>query len=87
MGMKGLGAEVAKNLILAGVKGLTMLDHQQVSCFLGWNCCFLGQNESGLGRDGCVLEWGGCVLGWDCPFWGPMGGMEFLSPVANVFLT
>ncbi|PKK17079.1 SUMO1 activating enzyme subunit 1, partial [Columba livia] len=29
--MKGLGAEVAKNLILAGVKGLTMLDHQQVS--------------------------------------------------------
>ncbi|XP_062454273.1 SUMO-activating enzyme subunit 1 [Rhea pennata] len=31
VGMKGLGAEVAKNLILAGVKGLTMLDHQQVS--------------------------------------------------------
>ncbi|KAM4641558.1 SUMO-activating enzyme subunit 1 [Discoglossus pictus] len=29
--MKGLGAEVAKNLILAGVKGLTMLDHQEVS--------------------------------------------------------
>uniref|UniRef100_A0A8D0B4R7 SUMO-activating enzyme subunit 1 n=1 Tax=Salvator merianae TaxID=96440 RepID=A0A8D0B4R7_SALMN len=31
VGMKGLGAEVAKNLILAGVKTLTMLDHQQVS--------------------------------------------------------
>ncbi|XP_074023764.1 SUMO-activating enzyme subunit 1 isoform X2 [Numenius arquata] len=31
VGMKGLGAEVAKNLILAGVKGLTILDHQQVS--------------------------------------------------------
>ncbi|XP_029475802.1 SUMO-activating enzyme subunit 1 isoform X2 [Rhinatrema bivittatum] len=31
VGMRGLGAEVAKNLILAGVKGLTMLDHQQVS--------------------------------------------------------
>ncbi|MEE6491177.1 hypothetical protein FKM82_016117 [Ascaphus truei] len=29
--MRGLGAEVAKNLILAGVKGLTMLDHEQVS--------------------------------------------------------
>lgn len=28
--MKGLGAEIAKNLILAGVKGLTMLDHEQV---------------------------------------------------------
>ncbi|XP_053577797.1 SUMO-activating enzyme subunit 1 [Bombina bombina] len=31
VGMRGLGAEVAKNLILAGVKGLTMMDHQQVS--------------------------------------------------------
>jgi ubiquitin-like 1-activating enzyme E1 A len=30
VGMKGLGAEIAKNLILAGVKGLTMLDHEQV---------------------------------------------------------
>uniref|UniRef100_A0A2K5ZQD3 SUMO-activating enzyme subunit 1 n=1 Tax=Mandrillus leucophaeus TaxID=9568 RepID=A0A2K5ZQD3_MANLE len=29
--MKGLGAEIAKNLILAGVKGLPMLDHEQVS--------------------------------------------------------
>uniref|UniRef100_A0A8U8AYT7 THIF-type NAD/FAD binding fold domain-containing protein n=1 Tax=Geospiza parvula TaxID=87175 RepID=A0A8U8AYT7_GEOPR len=28
--MRGLGAEVAKNLILAGVRGLTLLDHQQV---------------------------------------------------------
>ncbi|XP_055471505.1 SUMO-activating enzyme subunit 1 isoform X2 [Psammomys obesus] len=31
VGMKGLGAEIAKNLILAGVKGLTMLDHERVS--------------------------------------------------------
>ncbi|MBN3318424.1 SAE1 enzyme, partial [Atractosteus spatula] len=31
VGMRGLGAEVAKNLILAGVKGLTMLDHEQVT--------------------------------------------------------
>lgn len=30
VGMRGLGAEVAKNLILAGVKGLTMMDHQEV---------------------------------------------------------
>ncbi len=29
-GLGGLGAEVAKNLILAGVKGLTMLDHELV---------------------------------------------------------
>lgn len=31
-GLGGLGAEVAKNLILAGVKGLTLLDHEQVHC-------------------------------------------------------
>ncbi|XP_051536006.1 SUMO-activating enzyme subunit 1-like isoform X1 [Myxocyprinus asiaticus] len=31
VGLRGLGAEVAKNLILAGVKGLTFLDHQQVT--------------------------------------------------------
>lgn len=31
VGMKGLGANFAKNLILAGVKGLTMLDPKQVS--------------------------------------------------------
>ena len=30
VGLGGLGAEVAKNLILAGVKGLTMLDHEKV---------------------------------------------------------
>lgn len=30
-GLGGLGAEVAKNLILAGVKALTLLDHEQVS--------------------------------------------------------
>lgn len=29
-GLGGLGAEVAKNLILAGVKELTLLDHEQV---------------------------------------------------------
>nr|KAF6407958.1 SUMO1 activating enzyme subunit 1 [Molossus molossus] len=33
VGMKGLGAEIAKNLILAGVKGLTMLDHEQKVVF------------------------------------------------------
>jgi len=28
IGMKGLGAEISKNLILAGVKSLTMMDHE-----------------------------------------------------------
>lgn len=64
VGMKGLGAEVAKNLILAGVKGLTMLDHQQVrssagACgtagalarsFSGEKYSRLGWNYSLLGR-------------------------------------
>ncbi|KAJ8414546.1 hypothetical protein AAFF_G00037480 [Aldrovandia affinis] len=31
VGLRGLGAEVAKNLILAGVKGLTLLDHEKVT--------------------------------------------------------
>ncbi|TSN39335.1 SUMO-activating enzyme subunit 1 [Bagarius yarrelli] len=31
VGLRGLGAEVAKNLILAGVKALTLLDHEQVT--------------------------------------------------------
>ncbi|KAI1894038.1 hypothetical protein AGOR_G00129870 [Albula goreensis] len=31
VGLCGLGAEVAKNLILAGVKGLTLLDHEKVT--------------------------------------------------------
>ncbi|XP_056139739.1 SUMO-activating enzyme subunit 1 isoform X2 [Lampris incognitus] len=31
VGLGGLGAEVAKNLILAGVKGVTLLDHEQVT--------------------------------------------------------
>lgn len=33
VGLRGLGAEVAKNLILAGVRALTMLDHHQVGAF------------------------------------------------------
>ncbi|TRY99758.1 hypothetical protein DNTS_020933 [Danionella cerebrum] len=31
VGLRGLGAEIAKNLILAGVKGLTLLDHEKVT--------------------------------------------------------
>ena len=30
IGMKGLGAEVAKNIILCGVKAVTLMDHQDV---------------------------------------------------------
>lgn len=31
IGIRGLGAEVAKNIVLAGVKSLTLLDHTQVT--------------------------------------------------------
>ena len=30
-GMKGLGCEVVKNLVLAGVNSLTMIDHENLS--------------------------------------------------------
>jgi molybdopterin/thiamine biosynthesis adenylyltransferase len=35
IGVRGLGAEVAKNIVLAGVKSLTLLDHTNVS----YSCC------------------------------------------------
>ena len=64
--MGGLGAEVAKNLILAGVKSLTMLDPAEVtaaeaSCqfFVPADC--LGANVSHRGRRLVpVTEWGTC---------------------------
>jgi len=30
VGIGGLGAEVAKNIVLSGIKSLTILDHRQV---------------------------------------------------------
>uniref|UniRef100_A0A8B9EFD3 THIF-type NAD/FAD binding fold domain-containing protein n=1 Tax=Anser cygnoides TaxID=8845 RepID=A0A8B9EFD3_ANSCY len=61
VGLKGLGAEVAKNLILAGVKALTLLDHHQVSTdpfcrpALGSNRPFLGASSA--------LSWGKSSFG------------------------
>ena len=31
IGLRGLGAEVAKNIVLSGIKSLTLLDHTNVS--------------------------------------------------------
>lgn len=31
IGVRGLGAEVAKNIVLAGIKSLCLLDHTQVA--------------------------------------------------------
>ena len=30
VGVSGLGAEVAKNIVLSGIKSLTLLDHKKV---------------------------------------------------------
>lgn len=39
-GLNGLGAEIAKNIILSGVKAVTLLDHENVSA-LDFNSQFL----------------------------------------------
>ncbi|XP_070620580.1 SUMO-activating enzyme subunit 1 isoform X2 [Erythrolamprus reginae] len=56
-GLGGLGAEVAKNLALAGVKALTLLDHRQVSLeearaqfLLPTGCAGKTRAEASLGR-------------------------------------
>ena len=44
VGAKGLGAEVCKNIVLAGVKSLTLLDHEPLGpADLG--CRFLGNSD------------------------------------------
>lgn len=39
-GLSGCGSEVAKNLMLAGLKSLTLLDNQTVSAYLPFAVCF-----------------------------------------------
>jgi len=42
IGVGGLGAEVAKNIVLAGVRSLMLLDDQNVcDCLYFAFCCFL----------------------------------------------
>lgn len=57
MGLRGLGAEVAKNLILAGVRALTMLDPQQVRTFRKHHGGALGPYKGFGGVTGS--PWGG----------------------------
>lgn len=80
VGLRGLGAEVAKNLILAGVRALTMLDHHQVGAFWGekqGNRGLWGHLNELLGKKN-VFFWGGkgAVL---TQFWvTPKGGDHFI---------
>lgn len=56
IGLSGLGAEIAKNLILAGVKSVTLHDTENVTCHdLASNFC-LGGNEIGKNRAAASLE-------------------------------
>lgn len=66
VGLRGLGAEVAKNLILAGVRALTMLDHHQVGAFWGekqGNRGLWGHLNELLGKKMFFLRGKGAVLG------------------------
>lgn len=56
VGMKGLGAEVAKNLILAGVKALTLLDHQQTTPDDARSQFLIPTGSSGKNRAEASLE-------------------------------
>ena len=58
-GVCGMGAEVAKNLVLAGVKSLTLLDHReltQIDTFSNFLASpdAVGQNVS---EDTCMSSW------------------------------
>lgn len=56
IGLRGLGAEVAKNLILAGVKGLTLLDHEQVTEDTCWAQFLIPVGSEGQNRAQASLE-------------------------------
>lgn len=49
IGLNGYGAEIAKNIILAGVKAVTFLDHRNVTVE-DWCSQFLAPKES-LGKN------------------------------------
>lgn len=50
IGLKGLGAEIAKNLVLAGVGTLTILDHEPVADHDLGTQFFVSQEQIGLNR-------------------------------------
>uniref|UniRef100_A0A914ZRW0 Replication factor C subunit 1 n=2 Tax=Parascaris univalens TaxID=6257 RepID=A0A914ZRW0_PARUN len=59
-GLSGCGAEVAKNLMLAGLKSITLLDHRKVTEMDESNQFFIapgsiGQNRAEASRERCYL--------------------------------
>lgn len=49
-GLNGLGAEIAKNIILAGVKSVTFLDHRNVTQLDFTSNFFVPRDQLGLNR-------------------------------------
>ena len=53
IGMKGLGAEIAKNIVLAGIKSLTLLDSTEVSIYMHKRVVYLYQDFKNICVYGC----------------------------------
>lgn len=56
IGMRGLGAEVAKNIVLSGIKSLTMLDHTEVTEEDACSQFLLSRSDVGKNRAVCSQE-------------------------------
>ncbi|KAL5008414.1 hypothetical protein ScPMuIL_013995 [Solemya velum] len=56
IGMRGLGAEVVKNVVLAGVKSITLLDHSQVTKEDACSQFLVHRSEIGKNRAESSLE-------------------------------
>ncbi|XP_060082452.1 SUMO-activating enzyme subunit 1-like [Ylistrum balloti] len=56
IGMRGLGAEVAKNIVLSGIKSLTMLDDTEVTEEDSCSQFLLPRSDVGKNRAVCSLE-------------------------------
>ncbi|KAG8448728.1 hypothetical protein GDO86_015700 [Hymenochirus boettgeri] len=82
VGMRGLGAEVAKNLILAGVKGLTLLDHQQVCLTSCHHDILLKVNQ--ICHKHCIKFFAGDVFGYHGYMFADLGEHEFVEEKVKV---
>lgn len=56
IGLRGLGAEIAKNIVLAGIKSLTLLDHTEVTEEDTCSQFLIPQSELGKNRAKSSLE-------------------------------
>ncbi|KAJ8309044.1 hypothetical protein KUTeg_013918 [Tegillarca granosa] len=75
IGVRGLGAEVAKNIVLSGIKSLTLMDHSQIteedasSQFL--------VNRADVGKNNAVKFFAGDVFGFYGYMFSDLGVHEY----------